>query len=83
MDIKLSVITINYNGLKDTCELMETLPLEDPSLEVIVVDNASQEDEATVIEQRYPQVKVVRSQRNLGSQTSDIRHQTSRQPPGV
>lgn len=63
---EISVITINYNGLKDTCELMETLPLEDPSLEVIVVDNASREDEATVIEQRYPQVKVVRSQRNLG-----------------
>ena len=62
----ISIITINYNGLKDTCELMETLPLEDPSLEVIVVDNASREDEATVIEQRYPQVKVVRSQRNLG-----------------
>ena len=25
----ISIITINYNGLKDTCELMETLPLDD------------------------------------------------------
>ena len=66
MDITLSIITINYNGLKDTCELLESLPLDDKSIEVIVVDNASKEDEAFVIEQRYPQVKVIRSQKNLG-----------------
>ena len=62
----LSIITINYNGLKDTCELMETLPLEDESIEVIVVDNASTQDEATIIEQRYPQITVIRSKENLG-----------------
>ena len=65
-ECKLSVITINYNGLKDTCELLETLPLEDNSLEVIVVDNASKENEASIIEQRYPMVKVIRSPQNLG-----------------
>ena len=62
----ISIISINYNGLKDTCEMLETLPLEDKSLEVIVVDNASSDDEATVIEQRYPQVTVIRSDENLG-----------------
>lgn len=62
----ISIISINYNGLKDTCEMLETLPLEDKSLEVIVVDNASREDEATIIEQRYPQVTVIRSDENLG-----------------
>lgn len=66
MEIKLSVITINYNGLKDTCELIDSLPLEDKSIEVIVVDNASKEDEASVIEARYPAVKVIRSNKNLG-----------------
>lgn len=65
-ECKLSIITINYNGLKDTCELLETLPLEDNSLEVIVVDNASKEDEASIIEQRYPTVTVIRSPQNLG-----------------
>lgn len=63
---ELSIITINYNGLKDTCELMDTLPLDDTSLEVIVVDNASKDDEASIIAQRYPQVKVIRSETNLG-----------------
>jgi len=62
----LSIITINYNGLKDTCELIETLPLKDKSIEVIVVDNASTQDEATIIEKHYPEVKVIRSKENLG-----------------
>lgn len=62
----LSIITINYNGLRDTCELIDTLPVDDESLEVIVVDNASVQDEATVIEQRYPKVTVIRSDQNLG-----------------
>ena len=66
LDVQISIIAINYNGLKDTCELIETLPLEDESLEVIVVDNASKEDEASIIKKRYSQVKVIRSNQNLG-----------------
>ena len=66
MEITTSIITINYNGLKDTCELIESLPLEDKSIEVIVVDNASKEDEASIIASRYPQVKVISSEQNLG-----------------
>ena len=62
----LSIITINYNGLKDTCELIDTLPLNDEKIEVIVVDNASTQDEATEIEKRFPQVKVIKSDNNLG-----------------
>ena len=62
----LSIITINYNGLKDTCELIESLPADDKSLEVIVVDNASTQDEASGIENRFPHVIVIRSDENLG-----------------
>ena len=62
---ELSIITINYNGLKDTCALLDSIPPSE-NLEIIVVDNASREDEATHISQRYPHVTVVRSQENLG-----------------
>lgn len=65
MDITISLITINYNGLADTCALMDSIPFND-SLEVIVVDNASTKDEASVIESRYPAVIVIRSNKNLG-----------------
>ncbi len=35
-------------------------------MEVIVVDNASKIDEASIISERFPQVKVIRSAKNLG-----------------
>ena len=35
-------------------------------MEMIIVDNASKEDEASIIVKRYPQVKTIRSQKNLG-----------------
>lgn len=66
MEALLSIITINYNGLDDTCSLIDTIPFDDYPLEVIVVDNASRDDEATIIEHRYPQVRVIRSNKNLG-----------------
>ena len=61
---KLSIITINYNGLKDTCELIDSIPFND-ELEVIVVDNDSKKDEASVISAKYPQVIVIRSPQNF------------------
>ena len=63
---KISIITINYNGLADTCALIDTIPFNENTLEVSVVDNASKNDEATLIEQRFPQVTVIRSEKNLG-----------------
>ena len=64
-ECKLSIITINYNGLKDTCELIDSIPFNN-EMEVIVVDNASKEDEANNISKKYPYVKFIRSPRNLG-----------------
>ena len=64
-ECKLSIITINYNGLKDTCELIESIPFCN-EMEVIVVDNASTQDEASIISEKYPHIKVIRSKQNLG-----------------
>ena len=61
----LSIITINYNGLKDTCALIESIPFND-KMEVIVVDNASNNQEAEQISNRFPLVKVIKSDKNLG-----------------
>lgn len=64
-ECRLSIITVNYNGIKDTCELIDSIPFNNDT-EVIVVDNASKEDEASIISERFPQVKVIRSDKNLG-----------------
>lgn len=65
MNIEISIITVNYNGYKDTCELIDSIPFNE-NMEVIVVDNASQKDEASLISMQYPHVKTIRSERNLG-----------------
>ena len=65
MKIEVSVITINYNGLEDTCALIETIPFNE-NMEVIVIDNASKNQEAETIAKLYPKVKVIKSKRNLG-----------------
>ena len=65
MDIDLSIITINYNGLNDTLLLIESIPFND-KMEVIVVDNASNNEEAEQISKRFPDVKVIKSDKNLG-----------------
>lgn len=62
---QLSIITVNYNGLDDTCTLIDTIIFND-QMEMIVVDNGSTVDEAAIISQRYPHVKVIRSDSNLG-----------------
>lgn len=65
MKIEVSIITINYNGLNDTCALIETIPFNE-NMEVIVVDNASKDQEAEIISKKFPQVKVIKSNHNLG-----------------
>ena len=64
-ECELSIITINYNGLKDTLALIESIPFND-KMEVIVVDNASENNEAEQISNRFPDVKVIKSDKNLG-----------------
>lgn len=61
----LSIITVNFNGLEDTSALIASIP-QSEGVEVIVVDNGSRADEATVLMQRYPWITVVRSEQNLG-----------------
>lgn len=65
--LEISIITVNYNGLKDTCELIESLQkhLSLP-YEIIVVDNASKKNEAEILQQKYPHVIAIRSEKNLG-----------------
>lgn len=63
----ISIITLNYNQTPVTCEFLESLKvLNYTNFEVIVVDNASKEDPTKTIKAKYPDVKVIRSAKNLG-----------------
>lgn len=64
----ISIITINFNGFKDTCELIESLKttIKSVSYEIIVVDNASKAEEHILLKEKYPDVNVIRSESNRG-----------------
>ena len=51
----VSIITINYNGFKETCELVNSLRLyEDYPYEIIVVDNNSPNGDGQRLKERFP-----------------------------
>lgn len=66
--VRLSIITVNYNGLDDTSEFIHSIQLLNINFpyELIVVDNGSRENEAIVLQQKYPFIKSIRSEQNLG-----------------
>jgi GT2 family glycosyltransferase len=64
---RVSIITVNYNQVAVTCALIESLKkVTYPDVEIVVVDNGSPEDATEVITTRYPEVKFIRSEENLG-----------------
>ena len=64
-ECELSIITVNYNGLNDTCALIDSIPFNE-DMEVIVVDNGSRENEANMLQTKYTHIKAIRSDHNLG-----------------
>jgi GT2 family glycosyltransferase len=64
---RVSIVTVNYNQTKVTCELLASLRyVTYPDVEVIVVDNFSNEDPTPVIAKEFPEVKLIRTPKNLG-----------------
>jgi GT2 family glycosyltransferase len=62
----VSIITVNYNQTKVTCELLNSLKnISYLNIEIIVVDNASHED-VSAITDLYPNVNLIKSSKNLG-----------------
>ncbi|MBN8650398.1 MAG: glycosyltransferase family 2 protein [Cytophagales bacterium] len=63
----ISIITINFNSLQVTCEFLEsTKKLTYRNFEIILVDNASKENPTEVITSRFPEVKLLLNDTNLG-----------------
>lgn len=62
----VSIITINYNGVKLTSELLLSLQkISYPNYEIIVVDNASSENPEPLKEQ-FPYIALIKNQTNTG-----------------
>lgn len=67
---KVAIVTVNFNGLTDTADLLESLPkLDTRGIETttIVIDNGSANSEAEKLQKAFPKIKVVSLPDNTGS----------------
>lgn len=67
-NIDLSIIIVTWNAMRFTQECLDSLQsyMGDPSVEIIVVDNASSDGTPEMIEKAFPRVKLMRNEANLG-----------------
>lgn len=66
--MELSVIIVNYNGLKYFKECFESLNrnLQGIDFEIIVIDNNSLDESCSVIKNNFPAIKLIESKINYG-----------------
>lgn len=66
MNNKIATILINYNGIKDTKECIRSLKKSTVSTKIIVVDNASFNDEGSKLKEEFPEIEVLILKDNIG-----------------
>jgi N-acetylglucosaminyl-diphospho-decaprenol L-rhamnosyltransferase len=80
MDSDLSIVIVNWNVADLLCACLDSilqapgmrsgedgsLYLQECSVEIYVVDNASTDDSVKIVQERFPQVKLIASDVNLG-----------------
>jgi GT2 family glycosyltransferase len=63
----VSIVTVNYNQSGVTLEMLQSLKsITYPSIEVFVVDNASPKDNPDIIKEKFPEVNLIKTTKNLG-----------------
>jgi GT2 family glycosyltransferase len=68
MNIEVSVIIVNYNGLKYLKECLDSLykNLEEITFEIIIIDNNSVDASCDYLKANFPEVKLIESKINYG-----------------
>lgn len=70
MEPRVSVLILNWNGLADTVECVDSfLQCDYPNFHILVIDNGSEEDDVAQLESRYgehPSIALLRNGENLG-----------------
>lgn len=63
----ISIISINYDHPEVTCQMLDSLRrITYPNIEILIVDNASPNDDPSIIPQNYPEIIFIKLDKNLG-----------------
>lgn len=67
-EIKLSIVIVNYESNKDTLDCISALMHSKVKFkyEVIVVDNSSKDKLGALLKRKFPNVKYIKSEKNVG-----------------
>lgn len=61
------IIMLNYNGAKDTVECLDSLKKTDyDNFKILIIDNASQDSSVDVFRERFPELELIVTEKNLG-----------------
>jgi len=63
---KVAVVILNYNGEKLLRKFLPSVLLHSPQAEIIVADNGSNDGSLALLNQEFPQVKLILLDRNYG-----------------
>jgi len=71
--IDLSIIIVNYNVKEFLLNLLESIQqaIKDLSIEIIVVDNNSDDNSISAVNNKYPSVKTISNKENVGFGTAN------------
>ena len=62
VNLKVSIIILNFNGKKDTIECLKSLSsIKYKNLEIIVVDNGSSDNSAFEIQKYFNNIKIIQN----------------------
>lgn len=65
--VEISIIIVNYNTFKLTCQCIESvIENADKTIEIVLVDNASTEKTPMGFNEIFPEMKLIKSDVNLG-----------------
>ena len=63
----VTVVILNWNGLSDTLECIASVKdLDYPDIRIVVVDNGSTDGSPALILRKYPDVTLLRNEKNIG-----------------
>ena len=68
--MKLSVVIPNYNGRDLLLKNLPAVIRHTPNAQVIVVDDASEDDSLQILARKFPDVKVIKKRKNSGFSSS-------------
>ena len=77
MNARVTVIILHWNGKEDTLSCLSSLKEQTVPLDLVVVDNGSEDGSEAAIHQAYPEITVLQTGLNLGytgGNNAGIRH---------